>query len=89
MSSPKPRCADLDDLPLVLTVPQVANHLQVSATTVRELCRRGELRHVRVGRFIRVPLPALATFLGLRDSGESEIETVSETRDQPALRVAQ
>lgn len=87
---PSGRC--LDDLPLVLTVLEVADFLKVSKSCAQELCRSGELRHVRVGRFIRIPRPALATFLGLRDPSEVEATDSSLAAvpgDLQSLKVAQ
>jgi len=40
---------------IVLTVPEVAAELQIPASTVYDLIRRGEIPSVRVGRRIRVP----------------------------------
>ncbi|HKY34462.1 MAG TPA: helix-turn-helix domain-containing protein [Polyangiaceae bacterium] len=47
-----------------LTVGEVAERLRVSTATVYTLCKRGQLRHVRVANAIRVPEAALTTFLG-------------------------
>ena len=48
----------------LLTIAQVAKHLQVSVATVRRLIDAGELRGVRVGRLWRVPKAALEEYLG-------------------------
>lgn len=86
------RAVHLNGLPLVLTVPEVAEHLQVSTSTVHEMCTRGDLRDVRVGRYRRIARPALAALLGLRDPSEVEVEQHDEqvtSRDGvPELRVA-
>jgi excisionase family DNA binding protein len=50
----------------LLTVKQVAEHLQVSQATVYQLCATGKLTHVRVGvgrGAIRVDEDALAAFI--------------------------
>jgi excisionase family DNA binding protein len=47
----------------VYTVAQIAEHLGVAKEGVYELVRSGELRCVRVGRLIRVPVSALDEFL--------------------------
>lgn len=46
-----------------LDVRQVAAALDVSEWLVRKLISSGELRHVRIGRLIRVPHSELAGFL--------------------------
>jgi excisionase family DNA binding protein len=48
----------------LLTIAQVAKHLQVSVATVRRLIDAGELRGVRVGRLWRVPKAAVEEYLG-------------------------
>lgn len=48
----------------LLTIAQVAKHLQVSVATVRRLIDAGELRGVRVGRLWRVPKAAVGEYLG-------------------------
>jgi excisionase family DNA binding protein len=40
--------------PNYLTPKQAAEYLSVSATTIYKLCQSGELRHVRIGRAIRI-----------------------------------
>ena len=57
----------LAELPLVLTVQQVQEILQVSKTTAYELVHSGEIESVPIGRHFRVTRPALAKFLGLTD----------------------
>jgi excisionase family DNA binding protein len=47
-----------------MTVPQVAKRLGVCRSTVYQLCERGELPHVRVSNAIRVPVRAIAEFIG-------------------------
>jgi len=46
-----------------LKVSQVAARLQVSARTVHKLIERGQLRGIRVGRALRVPVRSLQSFL--------------------------
>lgn len=47
----------------VLSVGEVARLLRCHPTTVYELCRTGQLRHVRVGCRIRIPRSAVEEFL--------------------------
>jgi len=47
-----------------MTVREVAKRLGVCRATVYQLCERGELRHVRVSNVIRVPVKAIAEYVG-------------------------
>lgn len=53
----------LDDLPPVCNVADVARFLDVSEFTVRELIRRGDLGHVRLGRLVKIPRHEIARLL--------------------------
>lgn len=53
----------LHDLPLALSVPQVAELLNIGRNTVYELVRSHQLRSVRIGRQIRIPRSALEDYL--------------------------
>jgi excisionase family DNA binding protein len=48
----------------LLTVAEVAERLRVSTATVYALCKRGQLRHVRVANAIRISDQSVADFLG-------------------------
>jgi excisionase family DNA binding protein len=50
-------------LPRSLTVRQVAERINLSPSSVYELCASGELRHIRVRNVIRVPEVWLADFV--------------------------
>lgn len=58
----------MDNIPLALSVQQVAELLEVSRNTAYTLVRSGALRSIRVGRQIRVPRSALEDYL----NGEPE-----------------
>lgn len=49
--------------PLVLTVKETAEVLQIGKALVYDLVRSGKLRSLRIGRKIRVPRSALAEYL--------------------------
>lgn len=53
----------VSDLPLALSVPQVAELLNIGRNTVYELVRSHQLRSVRIGRQIRIPRSALEDYL--------------------------
>ena len=52
-----------EDLPLVLTVAEVAKILGVGKNTAYDFIRSGAIKSVRVGRQIRVPKSAFLEFL--------------------------
>ena len=52
-----------EDLPLVLTVAEVAKVLGVGKNTAYDFIRRGAIKSVRVGRQIRVSKSAFLEFL--------------------------
>lgn len=53
----------MNELPLTLTVQQVAKLLGVSRNTAYRLVRSKKLRSIRVGRQIRIPCSALEDYL--------------------------
>ncbi|MEO6834757.1 MAG: helix-turn-helix domain-containing protein [Candidatus Tumulicola sp.] len=62
-----PMVRSLSELPLVLTVQQIQDILDVSKTTAYELVHTGAIPSVRIGRTFRVTRAAVAEFLGLSD----------------------
>ncbi len=55
-----------DNGALLLTVEQAAKLCQISRGLAYELCARGELPHVRLGRVIRVPRHGLEDWIERR-----------------------
>jgi excisionase family DNA binding protein len=49
--------------PQLLTVDQAAERLVVSSRTVRRMINDGRLKHVNIGRAVRVSEAALAAFI--------------------------
>ena len=45
--------------PSLLTVKQTSERTQLSESTVRDLIRRGDIKHIRIGRAMRVPITAI------------------------------
>jgi len=68
----------------LLTIAQVAKHLQVSVATVRRLIDAGELRGVRVGRLWRVPKAALEAYLGGEDDPLYALEALARNGGEGA-----
>jgi len=52
-----------DDLPLCLSVKQVAEVLGIGRNTAYELVRSGQIKSIRVGRNIRIPKAEILSFL--------------------------
>ena len=52
-----------DDIPLVLRVEDVAKLLCIGRNTAYNLVHCGAIRHIRVGRQIRIPRSALLEYL--------------------------
>ena len=57
------RYTNYAQLPLILTVKEVAEVLGLGRNTVYELVRQGQIRSIRIGRQIKVPKSALVEFL--------------------------
>lgn len=53
-----------DDLPLVLTVSEVSDILDIGKNTAYDLIRSGAIKSFRAGRQIRVSKSAFLEFLG-------------------------
>ena len=62
--------SDFTSMPLVLTIPDVADTLQVGRSAAYALARSGELFTIKVGSQIRVPRSALIAYL----KAEAEVE---------------
>lgn len=60
----KSRIANVDDLPLVLTISDLAKVLGVGKNTTYDLIRCGAIKSFRVGRQIRVSKSALLELFG-------------------------
>lgn len=52
--------------PAMLTIAELAQHLQVSTATVRRMIKAGNLKAVHVGRNVRIPAEELTRIM---DSG--------------------
>lgn len=60
------RTTPVDDLPALLRVEEAARVLDCSKGLIYELCRRGELAHVKLGRLLRVRRTAVAERIGVQ-----------------------
>lgn len=60
----------VEDLPLVLTVEEVAKVLRISRGSAYEAVRTGAIPSVRVGRVIRVPRHLLNSLLREPNGGD-------------------
>lgn len=52
-----------NDLPLVMTVPEMAEILHIGRNAAYELVKCGAIRSIRIGRNIRIPQAALLDYL--------------------------
>lgn len=53
-----------DNIPLVMSVPEVAEILHIGRNSAYQLVHSGQLRCIRIGRTIRIPQAALLEYLG-------------------------
>ncbi len=53
----------LKSLPLVLTVPQLADVLHIGRNAAYDLVKSGRIRSIHIGRTIRIPQSALLEYL--------------------------
>ena len=67
----------LPDTAMLLTLPQVAMRLAIPDGRAYELARQGQLPIVRVGKYIRVSLAELETWVGQQTSLERRIDRAS------------
>lgn len=51
------------DLPLVLTVPQLADVLNIGRNSAYDIIRSGRIKSIRIGHQIRISKTALLEFL--------------------------
>lgn len=68
-----------------LTVEQVARRLQVETSAVRRLIENGQLRALKIGRALRVPLGSLDDYLrggtdGAHDEEALSVEEIADVR---------
>lgn len=52
-----------EELPLVLSVPQLAEILHIGRNAAYDLVNSGEIRCIHIGRSIRIPKSALLEYL--------------------------
>ena len=67
--APEPAQHDETPLPLLLTVEQAAQTLNIGRSTLYELMQTGRLKSITVGRLRRVPTSALAEFIDALRNG--------------------
>ena len=56
---------NLDNVPLVISVPELAQILRISRNTAYEIVRSGQIQSVRTGIQIRIPKNALKKYLNV------------------------
>lgn len=53
-----------ENLPVVLSVQQLAEVLQIGRNSAYDLVKSGQIRSIRIGKTIRIPQAALLEYLG-------------------------
>ncbi len=72
MTPARSRATAADRALRMLTVKQVAELWQLDEGRVRRMCHAGLIRHIRIGRWIRIPSHTLQEDLhALLDAGQS------------------
>lgn len=61
----------LSEIPVIMTVPELATFLGIGRGQAYSLARSGQLDTVRIGKQIRIPRHALLRFLGAPDTQQS------------------
>ena len=59
----KPEYSSVDELPLVMCVPQLAKLLGIGRNAAYEIVNSGRIRSVKIGRTIRIPKSAVIEFI--------------------------
>ena len=54
---------NFEDLPLLLTVEEMASVLRIGRNAAYQLVKDGNLQSIRIGRCIRIPRAALLQFI--------------------------
>ena len=53
-----------ENLPVVLSVQQLAEVLQIGRNSAYDLVKSGQIRSIRIGKTIRIPQATLLEYLG-------------------------
>ncbi len=59
----KAEYSSIDELPYVISVPQLAKLLGIGRNAAYEIVNRGEIRSVKIGKTIRIPKSAVIEFV--------------------------
>ena len=60
-----------DEVPVIMTVPELAAFLGIGRTQAYALARSNQLDTIRIGKNIRIPRHAVLRFLGAPDTQQS------------------
>ena len=59
----KPEYSSVDELPLVMSVPQLAKLLGIGRNAAYDIVNSGGIRSIKIGRTIRIPKSAVIEFI--------------------------
>ncbi len=83
----KDRPTSFDDLPLVLTIDELAPLLNVSRNTVYEMVRSNQIKSIKIGAQYRIPKHVIRQYLGLPDEPpQPELPTIGSLRHRRGRR---
>lgn len=84
MCDPDAPANDPRTLPLLLTAQQAAKLLNVSDKHVRDLCARGDIKSVRIGKSWRIGRDALLEQYGIVGTRKDTVKVESPTSGTPS-----
>lgn len=81
----KDRPTSFEELPLVLTIEELAPLLNVGKCTAYELVRSGQIKSIKIGSQYRILKQELQQYLGLPDQpSQPELPTIGSLRRRRA-----
>ncbi len=77
----KDRPKSFDELPLVLTIDELAPLLNIGKCTAYEMVRSGQIKSIKIGAQYRIPKHEIRQYLGFPDEPpQPELPTIGSLR---------